>query len=125
MGMTFEEKLRAAISAGWRVLLIEVALLLVAWLVYRATVLPADSGAMIVLIGPDVSSTTVASVWLVGLTVFKLALWLQAGLLLWAWIWAVMLRKTRRGEETCGRAEGTEKVAPPGSQTPVPGAPAR
>jgi hypothetical protein len=123
MGTTFEDKLRAAISAGWRVLLIEIALLLVAWLVYRATV-PAGSGAMLVLIGPAVTSTTVASVWLMGLTVFKLALWLQAALLLWAWMWSVMLRKPRRGESP-SRTEGTETVATPGPGTPVAGAPAR
>jgi hypothetical protein len=123
MEITLDEKLRAAISAGWRVLLIEVVLLLVAWLAYRATA-PAGSDAMIVLIGSGVSSATVASIWLVGLAIFKLALWLQAGLLLWAWMWSVMLRKIRGGTATAG-TEAAGTAATPGPGAPVAGAPAR
>jgi hypothetical protein len=124
MDITFEQKLRAAVSAGWRVLLIEVAFLLVAWLLYRATVPPAGVGQINVLIGPQVSQATVASVWLVALALFKLALWLQAGILLWAWMWSVMLRKTG-GVRTPAPTQGAETTPTPTPGAPVAGASAR
>jgi hypothetical protein len=124
MDVTFEQKLRAAVSAGWRVLLIEVAFLLVAWLLYRATMPPAGVGQINVLIGPQVNLVTVASVWLMALAFFKLALWLQAGILLWAWVWSVMLRRTG-GAQAPAPTQGAEttRVPPPGA--PVAGASAR
>jgi hypothetical protein len=117
MSTTFEEKLRAALSAGWRVLLIEVAFLLIVWLFYRALA-PAQSEALLVLIGPNITWATVTSVWLWGIAAFKLVLWLQAGLLLWGWLWSVMLRKAHEEQE---RGAGGEARAPiPGPGTPAP-----
>jgi hypothetical protein len=92
MDTRLEDKLRAAVSAGWRVLLVEVAFLTLVWLVYLG-VMRTHSAAVLVLWGPEVSRTTVAGISLAAIALFKVALWLQAGLLLWAWMWASRLSK--------------------------------
>jgi hypothetical protein len=111
MDTAFETRLRAAVSAGWRVLLIEVGFLTLVWLIYL-TVMPAHPAAMMAMWGPDVSWSTVATVTLLAVAAFKVALWLQGALLLWAWMWASRLRRrdaadARRRTETAGREELT------------------
>jgi len=92
MDDAFERKLRAAVSAGWRVLVVEVGLLTLAWVAYLA-IQAGHPTALLVLWGPDVSWSTVATISLQAIAVFKVALWLQAALLAWAALWASTLRK--------------------------------
>jgi len=110
MDAAFEDRLRSAISAGWRVLLIEVGWLTLVWLIYRffATAHPA---LMLALWGPDASWSTVATVALVAVAVFKMGLWLQAALLLWGWLWSSMLRK-RRAADALSRTDRNEAEEP-------------
>jgi hypothetical protein len=98
MDEAFERRLRAAVSAGWRVLVIEVGLLTMAWVIILA-VMGAHPNAMLALSGPDVSWKTVATISLTAIAVFKVALWLQAGLLAWAWMWASTLRRMDAGAD--------------------------
>lgn len=119
MDAGFEDKLRAAVSAGWRVLLIEVGFLTLVWLIYL-TVMPSHPAALIALWGPEVSWSTVATVTLQAIAMFKVAVWLQAGLLLWAAIWAVRLRNRgevsahgRTGSAIADEPEGGREAEPP------------
>jgi hypothetical protein len=80
------------VSAGWRVLLIEVAFLTTVWLI-SVSIMTAHPAALLAFWGPDVSWSTVATISLGAIALFKVALWLQAALLLWAWMWASRLRK--------------------------------
>jgi hypothetical protein len=107
MDTAFENRLRAAVSAGWRVLLIEAGFLTLVWLIYLA-VISAHPAAMLALWGPDVSWSTVATISLWAVAVFKVALWLQGALLLWAWMWASMLRR-RGAADARRRKESLER----------------
>lgn len=90
----FERKLRAAVSAGWRVLIVEAGLLTIVWVVY-----------------------VVITVTLEAVAVYKVALWLQVALLAWGWLWASTLRQSnaRIAEK---RTESDRPTAgAPGSRT--------
>jgi hypothetical protein len=109
MDIEFERRLRAAVSAGWRMLVIEVGLLTIVWVIYLAA-MSTRAATMLALWGPYVSMSTVATVSLMAIAAFKVALWLQAALLGWAWMWASRLRKMREAEpprEPAVRAERT------------------
>jgi hypothetical protein len=92
MEATFERRLRAAVSAGWRVLVVEVAFVTLAWVISWA-ITSAHPSAMLALLGPDVTWSTLATISLASIAAFKVALWLQAALLAWGWLWASTLRK--------------------------------
>jgi hypothetical protein len=117
MDATFERRLRAAISSGWRVLLVEVAVLTLAWVVYRA-VMGAHPSAMLALWGPDVTWSTVATISLQSIAAFKVALWLQAAVLAWGWLWASTLRKLD-AESAEPRSESALEQAPSARQKPI------
>lgn len=115
MDTAFENRLRAAVSAGWRVLLIEAGFVTVVWLIFRAAI-AAHPAAMLALWGPDVSWSTVTTIGLQAIAAFKVALWLQAALLLWAWMWASMLRR-QGAADARPRTEATDREqAPAGSR---------
>jgi hypothetical protein len=110
MDDAFERKLRAAVSAGWRVLVVEVGLLTLVWVAYLA-IMAAHPPALLVLWGPDVTWSTVATISLQAIAVFKVALWLQAALLAWAALWASTLRRLNaRFAE--GRSDSDRTTAP-------------
>jgi hypothetical protein len=117
MDTAFESRLRAAVSAGWRVLLVEVGFVTLVWLVYLG-IMAAHPSAMRALFGPDVSWSAVATVTLLAVAVFKVALWLQASLLLWAWLWAVMLRR-QRAADARRRTESASGAPPPAASRAV------
>jgi hypothetical protein len=96
MDLAFERKLRAAVSAGVRVLVVEVGLLTIVWVIHLAA-MAAHPSAVLALWGPDVSWSMVAAISLHAIATFKVALWLQAALLAWGWVWASMLRRMREG----------------------------
>jgi hypothetical protein len=108
MDLEFERKLRAAVSAGWRVLVIQVGLLTIVWVAYLG-IIAARPAALLALWGPQVTWSTVATVSLVAIAVYKVSLWLQAALLAWAWMWASSLRRMREGSaERLREPEGRE-----------------
>jgi hypothetical protein len=94
MDVEFDRKVRAAVSAGVRVFVVEVGLLTLVWAIYLA-VAGARPGALLAFWGPDASWTTVTHVTLLAIAAFKVALWLQAAVLAWGWVWASMLRRMR------------------------------
>jgi hypothetical protein len=115
--VTFERRLRAAVSAGWRVLVVEVALLALAWVIYLA-VMGAHPPFVLALWGPDVTWSTVATISLQSFAAFKVGIWLQAALLAWAWLWASTLR--RFGAESAEpRSESALEQAPNIRRRPV------
>jgi hypothetical protein len=92
----FEKKVRAAAVAGWWVVLIAYALLVVTWGAYVA-LLSARPGWLLTLWGQgEVSWGFVQTVSLWFLGVFKLALWLLILMVLWLTLWARQLRKPDR-----------------------------
>ena len=97
MNDQFEKKVRAAAVAGWWVVLIGYALLIVTWLVYLGlvTTRPAWMRAMW---GQEVSwdFMQTMSLWFIG--VFKLVMWFLFLAVLWLTLWARQLRKMDRQE---------------------------
>ncbi len=115
MDEAFERKLRAAVSAGWRVLLVEVGLLTLVWVVYLG-IMGVHPPVLIALWGPGVTWSTVATVSLFAIAGFKVVLWVQAGLLAWGALWASTLRRSNaRIAET--RSDSDRTLATPGSKT--------
>jgi hypothetical protein len=121
MDATFERKLRAAISAGWRVLLVEVVFLTLVWAAYL-TITGVHPTWMLALWGPDVTWSIVATISLQAIAACKVAIWFQVALLAWAWMWSSRLRKLgaesaerRSDNEREQRATVGSKVLSPGS----------
>jgi len=112
MDEAFERKLRAAVSAGWRVLIVEVGLLTLAWVAYLA-IMGAHPPALLALWGPDVTWSTVAAISLEAIAIFKVALWLQAVLLAWGAVWASRLALSARSASLANRGGW-----PPGRRWP-------
>jgi hypothetical protein len=96
MDTSFERKLRAAVSAGVRVLVVEVGLLSLVWALYLVFI-GARPGWALALWGPEVSWPWVAAITLGAVALFKVFLWIQAALLAWGWLWAATLRRMRAG----------------------------
>jgi hypothetical protein len=95
MNEAFEKKVRAAAVAGWSVILIGYALLIVTWLVYLGLV-SARPEWIRAMWGQDVSwdFMQLVSLWLIG--VFKLFLWFSVLVVLWLSLWARQLRRLDR-----------------------------
>jgi len=96
MNDSFEKKVSAAAIAGWWVVLIGYALLLVTWLVYLA-IMSARPAWLLSMWGQgDVSwdFMQTVSLWFMG--VFKLLLWFLILAVLWLTLWARQLRKLER-----------------------------
>jgi hypothetical protein len=94
MEPTFEDKLRAAVKAGWRALLAEVVFLTAVWFIYLAIVETHWNG-WLSLWGPNATWAMVSRITLWAIAVYKLGIWLQAAILLWAWLWSRALRQRR------------------------------
>jgi hypothetical protein len=96
MNDSFEKKVRAAAVAGWWVVLIGYALLLVTGIVYLL-LMSARPGWLLTMWGQgDVSWNFVQtlSLWFMG--VFKLCIWLIFLAALWLTLWARQLRRSDR-----------------------------
>jgi hypothetical protein len=93
MNDEFEKKVRAAAVAGWKVVLIGYALLILSWVVYLVIMSYHPSWLLAMWGKGDVSWGLVqtVSLWLMG--VFKLCLWLLILVVLWLTLWARQLRK--------------------------------
>ena len=92
MNDPFERKVRAAAVAGWWVIVIGYALLLITWIAYLGIV-SARPAWLLVMWGPDVSwdFLQTVSLWFMG--VFKLSIWLLLLVVLWLTLWAKQLRQ--------------------------------
>ncbi len=96
MNDPFEKKVRAAAVAGWWVILIGYALLLVTWVVYLG-IMSARPGWLLTMWGQgDVSWAFVQTVSLWFMGVFKLFMWFLILVALWLTLWARQLRKLDR-----------------------------
>jgi hypothetical protein len=92
MNDAFEKKVRAAAVAGWWVLLIAYALLLVTWIAYLGLV-SARPAWLLMMWGQDVTWDFLQTVSLWYMGVFKLSIWLLFLVVLWLTMWARQLRK--------------------------------
>jgi hypothetical protein len=108
MSTSLESRLRAAASAGWRVLLVQFAAFIAAWLFYVA-VLPARPEWLHAFLGRDLAWSFIQGTSLWAITAYKLFLWLQACAVLWVWLWA---RALHRREEAAA-PKPVEPVIPP------------
>jgi len=94
MEATFEDKLRAAVSAGWRALVVEAVFLTVVWLVFLGMA-ESQSSFWLALWGPNATWEMATRISLWAFAFFKVVVWLQAGMLFWAWMWSRALHKTK------------------------------
>jgi hypothetical protein len=93
---SFERKVRAAAGAGWRVVLIGYALLLVTWIAYLF-IMSARPPWLLAMWGQEgVTWTLVQTLWLWLMGVFKLVLWFAILVVLWLALWARQLRRLDR-----------------------------
>jgi hypothetical protein len=88
--MTFEDRLRAAVRAGWWTLGIATSLLVVQWIAYLVLV-RAQPAWFLWLWGPNVTWAQAQSVWLAAMAVFKLGVLAFALIVVWATVWRRML----------------------------------
>jgi hypothetical protein len=96
MNDAFEKKVRAAAIAGWWVVLIAYALLLVIWAVYLA-LMSARPAWMLTMWGEgDVTWAFMQTMSLWFLGAFKLFIWFLILVALWLTLWARQLRKLDR-----------------------------
>jgi len=93
MNDQFEKKVRAAAVAGWWVVLIACALLLITWIAY-IVIMSARPAWVITMWGQgDVSWAFMQTVSLWFMGIFKLCIWLMILAVLWLTLWARQLRK--------------------------------
>jgi len=96
MNDLFEKKVRAAAVAGWWVVLIAYALLLVTWIAYLV-IMSARPAWLLAMWGQgDVSWAFVQTVSLWFLAIFKFCIWVMILAVLWLTLWAGQLRKLDR-----------------------------
>ena len=94
MNDPFEKKVRAAAVAvaGWWIVLISIAFLLIQWLAFRA--ISAQQPAWLLsLWGPELTWSFAQTLWLWVIAIFKLCVWLMILASLWLTLWARQLRK--------------------------------
>jgi hypothetical protein len=96
MNDVFEKKVRAAAIAGWWVILIAYALLLVIWIVYLALISARPAWLLSMWGQEDGSWGFVQTVSLWFISLFKLCIWLLILVVLWLTLWARQLRKLDR-----------------------------
>jgi len=96
MNDLFEKRVRAAAVAGWLVILIAYALLLVTWIAYLVIMSARPAGLLAMWGQGDVSWAFVQTVSLWFMGIFKLFVWLMILAVLWLTLWARQLRKLDR-----------------------------
>ena len=92
MNDAFEKRVRAAAVAGWWVVLIAIAVIVLQWIIYLA-VMQAHPAWVLSMWGPNMDWTFVQMVWFWGIAAMKFILWLMAVIALWLTLWARQLRK--------------------------------
>jgi hypothetical protein len=99
MNDPFERRVRAAAVAGWWVVLIGYALLLVTWVAYLVLVSGRPAWLLVLWGQGDVSWAFMQTVSLWFMGVFKLFIWILILVALWLTLWARQLRKQDRQAE--------------------------
>ncbi len=92
MNDVFEKRVRAAAVAGWWVVLIAVAFVVVQWIAYLA-VMEARPAGLLLMWGPNLDWTFVQMVWFWAVASLKFVVWLLVLIALWLTLWARHLRK--------------------------------
>ena len=92
MNDVFAKRVQAAAVAGWWVVLITLAFVVLQWLVYLA-VIHARPACILSMWGPDLDWAFVQTVWFWGIATMKFILWLLVLVALWLTLWARQLRK--------------------------------
>jgi hypothetical protein len=93
MNNSFEQKVRSAAVAGWWVVALGYGLVILSWLGYLA-VMANRPGWFQYLWGPEVSWTYIQNMWMWGLVIVKMCVWLMIFAVLWLTLWARQLRKS-------------------------------
>jgi hypothetical protein len=88
----FAKKVRDAAIAGWWTIAIVAAFLTVQWVAWLV-ILSAKPSWMAALWGPDTSWSTIQTVVLWCVAVFKICLWVMAAVVVWLSLWARRLRR--------------------------------
>jgi hypothetical protein len=103
MNNSFAKKVQAAAIAGWWVIVIAYALLLITWVVYLAIVSSRPAWLLsmwgqggVADQGRSWEFMQTVSLWFMG--IFKLFIWLLILVVLWLTLWARQLRKLDRPE---------------------------
>jgi hypothetical protein len=92
MNDAFEQRIRAAAEAGWRVVLVALTFLIVQWLVFLA-VMATKPECLKSLWGPGIDWPFVQNVWFWAIVEIKVFVWLLALCVLGLTLWARQLRK--------------------------------
>lgn len=94
MNDAFQQRLRAAATAGWRTLLIAVGFLTLVWIIFLVLMSTRPSWYQS-LLGPGVSWEDLQVVGLWAVAIFKMCIWLMALVVLWLTLWSRQLGKRR------------------------------
>jgi hypothetical protein len=92
MNNTFEYKVRSAAVAGWWVAALGYGLVFLSWFMYLG-VMSTRPEWFQCLWGQEVSWSYIQNMWMWGLVIFKLCVWLVILVALWLTVWARQLRK--------------------------------
>jgi hypothetical protein len=96
MNNTFEHTVRSAAAAGWWIVALGYGLVILSWLMYLV-ILATRPVWFQSLWGQDVSWSYIQNVWMWGLVIFKMCVWLLIFAVLWLTLWARQLRKHSAG----------------------------
>lgn len=87
MNEEFYKRVRSAAIAGWWTLLIVAVFMTLNWFAFLAMV-RARPEWMLRLWGPDIAWSTIQTVGLWGIAVFKICVWVAAMIVIWLSLWA-------------------------------------
>jgi hypothetical protein len=87
MDQPFEKKLKAAVVAGWWVVAIAFAVLMISWFAYLQ-IMKTKPDAFLELWGPDVSWVDAQKIWILGMSFWKMGCWFMALVVLWLTLWS-------------------------------------
>ena len=93
MSDVFEKRVRAAAVAGWWTLLVDVGFLLIQWIAYRLAMSAHPAWLLSLWWGPDITWSSVQTMWFWGLAIMKICILPLALATLWLTLWARQLRK--------------------------------
>ncbi len=92
MNDVFQQRIRAAAIAGWWTVLIAVGFLTLVWIVFLALVSARPQWYQS-LLGPGVSWEEFQKVGFWAVAIFKMCIWLMAGVVMWLTLWSRQLGK--------------------------------
>ena len=93
MSDDFAKRVRSAAIAGWWTLLIASIFVTIQWVAYLHMMRVKPAWVLGMWGGNDVTWSTIQSMWLWFIGVFKLIIWVFAMVVIWLSLWARSLRK--------------------------------